>query len=185
MEVTYKYRFAWSFPSPCFGRLCSRVAVTLAWLLHHFPSLKSLDCPLPSLWTILPIDIKSPARSDDVRVMLDWASVRWAFVFFISSSLLFFLLLYPCHARYPSQLLKGVSVIGAIEACATRLCLHTFSVGLILEPREGWIVTSSMLTPRQTNRPKRDLTSMCMEVTYKCCLLGLSLLLALADFAHM
>jgi len=60
-----------------------------------------------------------------------------------------------------------------------------FSVGLILEPREEWIVTSSMLTPRQTNRPKRALTFMCMEVTYKCRLLGLSLLLALADFAHM
>ena len=25
---------AWSFPSPCFGRLCSHVAVTLAWLLQ-------------------------------------------------------------------------------------------------------------------------------------------------------
>jgi len=25
---------AWSFPSPCFGRLCSHVAVALAWLLH-------------------------------------------------------------------------------------------------------------------------------------------------------
>jgi len=36
-----------------------------------------------------------------------------------------------------------------------------------------------------TNRPKRALTSMCMEVTCKCCLLGLSLLLALAIFAHM
>ena len=70
------------------------------------------------------------------------------------------------------------------EACATRLCLHSFSVGLILEPREVWIVTPSMLTPRQTNRPKRALTSMCMEVTYNCRLLGLSLL-ALAYFAHM
>ena len=70
------------------------------------------------------------------------------------------------------------------EAYETRLCLQSFSVGLILEPQEGWIVTSSM-TPHQTNRPKRVLTSMCMEVTYKCCLLGLSLLLALADFAHM
>jgi len=69
------------------------------------------------------------------------------------------------------------------KACATRLCSHTFSVGLILEPREGWIVTSSMLTSRQTNRPKRPLTSICMEATYKCRLLGLSLLLA--DFAHM
>ena len=47
----------------------------------------------------------------------------------------------------------------------------------MLEPREGWIMTSSMLTPHQTNRPKRALTSMCMEVTYKCRLLGLSLLL--------
>jgi len=45
-----------------------------------------------------------------------------------------------------------------------------FSVGLILEPWEVWIVTSSMLTP---------------EVTYKCRLLCLSLLLALADSAHM
>jgi len=71
------------------------------------------------------------------------------------------------------------------EACANRLCSQTFTVGFILEPREGWIVTSSMLTPHQTNRPKRAFTSMCMEVTYKCRLLGLSLLLALADFAHM
>jgi len=59
------------------------------------------------------------------------------------------------------------------EACATRLCSHTFNVGLIFEPREGRIVTSSMLT------------SMCMEVTYNCRLLGLSHLLVLADFAHM
>jgi len=73
---------------------------------------------------------------------------------------------------------------GTIEACMARLCSHTFSVGLILKPREGWIVTSSMLTPRETNRPKKALTSMCMEVTYKCRLLGLSLL-ALAVFAHM
>jgi len=58
------------------------------------------------------------------------------------------------------------------------------SLGLILEPWEGWIVMSSMLTPCQTNWPKRALTSMCMEVTYKCRLLGLSLLLGLVDFAH-
>ena len=71
----FQVSLAWSFPS-CFGRLCSHVAVTLAWLQHHFPSSKSLDCPLSSLWTILPIDIKSPARSDDMCVMLDWVSVR-------------------------------------------------------------------------------------------------------------
>jgi len=58
-------------------------------------------------------------------------------------------------------------------------CVRTPSVW------EAWIVTSSMLNSRLTNRPKRALTSMCMEVTYKCRLLGLSLLLALADFAHM
>jgi len=52
--------------------------------------------------------------------------------------------------------------------------------------RKGWIVRSLMLSPRQTtNRPRRALTSMFMEVTYKCRLLGLSLLLALADFVHM
>ena len=43
---------------------------------------------------------------------------------------------------------------------------YTFSVGLILEPRERWF---------QTNRPKSALTSMCMEVTYMCRLLGLLL----------
>jgi len=64
-------------------------------------------------------------------------------------------------------------------------CVHTPSVGLILEPQEGWIVTSLMLTPHQTNRPKRAFTSMFMEVTCNCRLLGLSLLLALANFAHM
>jgi len=48
------------------------------------------------------------------------------------------MLLFPCDARYPSLLLKEVSLIGAIEACATRLCSRTFSVGLILKPREGW-----------------------------------------------
>jgi len=51
------------------------------------------------------------------------------------------------------------------EAYATRLCSHTFSVGLIVEPREGWGLWS-MLTPHQTNRTKIVLTFMCMEVTY-------------------
>jgi len=101
MEVNYKVSFAWSFPSPCFGRLCSHVAVVLAWLLHHFPSSKSLDCPLSSLWTILPIDIESSARSDGVRVMFHWTSVRWTFVFFISSSLCCFF--HATHVIHPSS----------------------------------------------------------------------------------
>ena len=77
----------------------------------------------------------------------------------------------PMERRYQSG--PGFREFRPGEACATPLCSHTFSVGLILEPREGWIVTSLMLTPRQTNRPKSALTSMCMEVTYKCRLLGL------------
>ena len=176
---------AWSFPSPCFGRLCSHVAVVLAWLLHHFPSSKSLDCSLSFLWTISPIDIKSPARSNDVRVMLDWVWVRWAFVFFISSSLLFLLLLFPCDAHYPSQLLKEVSLIGCHWSMCDPVVFTHLQCGL--DPRTLWRmdVTSSMLTRRQTNWPKRALSFICMEVTYKCRLLGLSLLLALADFAHM
>jgi len=84
--------------------------------------------------------------------------------------------------HYVSQ--KPNSFPLSFEARATQLCSHTFSVELILEPREGWIMTS-MLTPHQTNRPKRALTSMCMEVTYNCRLLGLSLLLVFAEFAHM
>ena len=166
MEVTYKYRFAWSFPS-CFGRLCSRVAVTLAWLLHHFPSLKSLDCPLPSFWTILPIDIKSPARSDDVRVMLDWASVRWAFVFFISSSLLFV-------AFSMRRTLSNPDPQGGVPYQAP---LKRVRLGCVRTPSDWdwtqkprWHEFRQLLVPsgRQTNRPKRALTFMCMEITYKC-----------------
>jgi len=100
-----------------------------------------------------------------------------------SSSLCCFFF-HAMHVIHPSSSWR-CPLSGAIEACATRLCSHTFSVGFIFEPREGWIVTSSMLTPRQTTRPKSTLTSTFMEVIYKCRLLGLSLLLALADFAHM
>jgi len=82
MEVTYKCHLlglSLLLPLP----LCSHVTdcyITFLprslWIFH-------------SLWTILPIYIKSPARSDDVRVILHWASVHRTFVFFISSSLLF------------------------------------------------------------------------------------------------
>jgi len=74
--------------------------------------------------------------------------------------------------------------LGKGSVCDPVVFAH-FQCGLIFEPLEGWIVTSYMLIPRQTNRPKRALTSTCMEVTYKCRLLGLSLLLALAVFAQM
>ena len=100
---------------------------------------------------------------------------------FISSFCCFF---HATHVIHPSSS-RRCPLSGATEAFATRLCSHTFSVGLILELWEGWIVKSQMVIPRQTNRPKRAPTSMCMEVSYKCRLLGLSLLLALTVLAHM
>ena len=183
MEVM-KVSLAWSFPSPCFGRLCSHVAVALAWLLHHFPSSKSLDCPLSSLWTILPIDIKSPARSDDVRVMLDWASVRWAFVFFISSSFLFFLLLFSCDVRYPSQLFKEMSLIRHHWSVCDPVVFAHLQCG-IHPPTSGRMdcdVIDVNSTPDESAKE-----SSCFHVhgSHLCRLLGLSLLLASADFAHM
>jgi len=56
-----------------------------------------------------------------------------------------------------------------------------------LEPRNLDGNNLGMLVPsaRQTIRPKITLTSICMEVTFKCHLLGLSLLLGLADFTYM
>ena len=60
---------------------------------------------------------------------------------------------------FESKLTAHCSLWRGAEACVTLLCSHTFSVGLILEPWEGYIVTSSMVTPRQTNRPKKALTA--------------------------
>jgi len=133
---------------------------------------------------MLPIDIKS---QPDPMTCVSCLIVVW----FVEplSSVSFHLFSCCCfshatHIIHPSSS-RRCPLSGTIEACAAQLCSHTFSVGLILEPREGWIVTPQMLIPRQTNRPKRALASMCMEVTYMCRLLGLYLLLVLADFAHM
>ena len=160
-------------------------AVTLAWLLHHFPASKSLDCPLSSLWTISPIDIKSPARSDDVHVMLDWASVRWAFVFFISSSHLFFLLLFPCDARYPIQFLKEVSLIRSHWSVCSPVVFAQLQCGI--DPRTSGRMDCDVIDVNSTpdELAKESSYPICMKVTYKCRLLGLSFLLTLADFAHM
>jgi len=169
------------FLSPCFDRLCLHVAVALAWLLHHFPSSKSLDCPLSSLWTIFPIDIKNPARSDDVRVMLDWASVRWALaavrcalclVFFLLSSLLFVAFSMRRTLSIPAS--QGDVRYRKPLKRVRPSCVHTPPVwAWTQKPR--WARQLLVPSARQTNRPKRALTSMCMEITYMCRLLGLFL----------
>jgi len=149
MEVTYKCRLLGL-------SLLLALAVfadTLAWLLHHFPSMKSLDCPLSSLWTILPIDIKSPARSDDVRVMLHLASVLWTFVFFISSSLLFVAFSMRGTSSIPAP--QGGVLYRAPLKHVRPSCVHTpslwvSSLNLGKDGLEGWIVMSSML-----NRARR------------------------------
>ena len=64
------------------------------------------------------------------------------------------------------------------EACPNRFCSHIFSVGLILEPLEWWIVTSSMLTPRQTNG-QRELFLTCawkLLISVACLVFPFSLL---------
>jgi len=71
------------------------------------------------------------------------------------------------------------------EACAARLRSHTFSVAI--DPRTSGKMDCDVIDVNSApdESVKETLTSMCMEVTYKCGLLGLSLLLALAVFAHM
>ena len=105
--------------SPCFGRLCLHVAVALAWLLRHFPSSKS-----SGLLTLF-----------SLNYLANWcqesSQVRWrachAWLGFGTLSLcllhlfLFFLLLFPRDARYPSQLLKEVSLIGRHWSGTSRL----------------------------------------------------------------
>jgi len=129
---------AWSFPS-CFGRLCSNVAVALAWLQHHFPSSKSFDCPLSSNYLANWYQESSQVQWLACHAWLGFGTLSICLLSLFTSSCCFFRathVIHPCSSR-------RCPLSGAIEACATRLCLHNFSVGLILEPREGWIVTSS------------------------------------------
>jgi len=129
-------------------------------------------------------------------------------------SLLSFLLLFPCDARCPSQLLKEMSVIGSHWSVCDPVVFTHLQCGL--EPRNldglgscwcrrrarrigqrelllpcAWkslicvaclafsfllaLSDFAFMSARQTNRPKRALTSMCMEITYMCRLLGLFL----------
>jgi len=132
MEVTLSV--ACLVPSPCFGRLCSYVAVVLAWLLHHFPSSKSLNC--------------HSLLFERSCQLISWVQ--------------------PGPMKCVSCLI-GLRYVEPLSSFS----LHLFSSFCCI-----FHATHAI-------RPKRALTSMCMEVTYKCCLLGLSLLLALADFAYM
>jgi len=62
------------------------------------------------------------------------------------------------------------------EACAARLCSHTFSVGLNPENLEDANLGSCLLCQRARRfGQKRALAALCMEVTFKCRLLGLFL----------
>jgi len=85
------------------------------------------------------------------------------FVFCIFLSLLFFLLLSPCDARYPSQLLKEVSLIRRHWSVCGPVVFAHLQCGIDPRTSEGWIVASYMLIRRQMNR---SLTCMCMEVTF-------------------
>ena len=150
----------------------ARVTATSLFFLEVFgvPTLFSLN--------YLPNWYKSPARSD---VMLDLCLVRWALS---SISLLLFLLLFHVtHVIHPRSsrfdpprwgfwgpwVFWRCPLLEAIETCAARLCLHTCSVGL--NPETSMALTKAVPSARQSFRPKRALTSTCIEVTFKCRLL--------------
>jgi len=174
--LVFPFSLLWPTLLTCSSR-ASVTATSLSFLeVFGLPTLFELSCQLISRVQLGPMTCVS------CLIGLQYVEPLSSVSFHLfSSSRCFF---HATHVIHPGSS-RRCPLSGVIEACATQLCLHTFNVGLILEPREGCIATSSMLTPSQMNRPKRALTSMCMEVTYKCCLLGLSLLLALADFAHM
>ena len=101
MEVTcvaclvFPLSLLWPTLLTCSSR-ASVTSISLSFLeVYGLPTLFELSCHLISRVQLGP--------------MIDWASVIWAFVFFISSSLSLLFVAFPCNARYPSQLLKEVS----------------------------------------------------------------------------
>ena len=68
------------------------------------------------------------------------------------------------------------------EACAARLCSHTF-----IDPRTSGRMDCDVIDVNSApdESGKECSYFQCLEVTYKCRLLGFSVLLTLADFAHM
>jgi len=102
MEISYKCRFAWSFPS-CFGHLCSSLScITFLprslWIAHSL--LFELSC-----------ELISRVQPGPMTCVSCFIGLRYVEPLSSLSLLLFFLLLFPCDARHPSQLLKKVSLI--------------------------------------------------------------------------
>jgi len=121
---------AWSFPSLCFGRDCYITFLPRSlWIAHSLRlSFQLISRVQPGLMTCVSCLI-------GLRYVEPLSSVS---LHLFSSSCCFF---HAMHVIHPSSS-RRCPLSGAIEACAVRLYSHTFRVGLILEPREGWIVTS-------------------------------------------
>jgi len=73
---------------------------------------------------------------------------------------------------YPTVNCIYISKLFLLTCNKMRALLSLLQCGI--DPRTSMDCDVIDVTPRQRNRPKRALTSMCMEVTYKCRLLGLS-----------
>jgi len=97
---------------------------------------------------------------------------------------LFFLLLFPCDARYPSQLLKEVSVIGSHWSVCNAVVFTHLQCGL--EPRnlDGTDLGGCWCFQRARRFGQRELL---LPYAWKSliCVACLVFLLALANFAYM
>ena len=136
MAVTYKCRLLGLSPLILWPTLltCSVTATSLSFLeVFGLPTLFELSCQLIS--KVQPGPMTCVSCLIGLRYVEPLSSfISYPFVFFISSLRCFFHamhVIHPCSSR-------RCPLSGTIEACATRLCSHTFTVGLILEPREGW-----------------------------------------------
>jgi len=147
VSATFKCRLL-SLSFCCPGCSCLHVSVVLAWQLHHFPSLKSLDCSLS-------LNYLANWYQESSQV---WWYVCHAWFGFctlslgygaLSLCLLFSYLLFCCFFTWRTLSIPaphysttwmgvfgshwvfwGCPLLAPSEACAARLCLHTFSMNL-------------------------------------------------------